>query len=80
MPVKDAARLAQKLADELQLELVDVELVKLCPLYQNSNAVKNNAIYQVDMLLFERQSKRMMQELEVMALLAYPEGFKGSAT
>ena len=28
MPVKDAARLAQKLADELQLELVDVELVK----------------------------------------------------
>ncbi len=59
---------------------VDVELVKLCPLYQNSNAVKNNAIYQVDMLLFERQSKRMMQELEVMALLAYPEGFQGSAT
>ena len=28
MPVKDAARIAQKLADELQLELVDVELVK----------------------------------------------------
>ena len=28
MPVKDAARLAQKLADEIQLELVDVELVK----------------------------------------------------
>jgi len=28
MPVKDAAQVAQKLADELQLELVDVELVK----------------------------------------------------
>ena len=28
MPVKDAARIAQKLADELQVELVDVELVK----------------------------------------------------
>ena len=42
--------------------------------------MKKNAVYQVDMLLFERQSKRMMQELEVMALLAYPEGFQGSAT
>lgn len=28
MPVKDAAQIAQKLADELQVELVDVELVK----------------------------------------------------
>ena len=28
MPVKDAARIAQKLADGLQVELVDVELVK----------------------------------------------------
>lgn len=28
MPVKEAARIAQKIADELQLELVDVELVK----------------------------------------------------
>lgn len=28
MPVKDAAHFAQKLADELQMELVDVELVK----------------------------------------------------
>ena len=28
MPVKDAAQIAQKLADKLQLELVDVELVK----------------------------------------------------
>jgi len=28
MPVKEAARIAQKIADELQVELVDVELVK----------------------------------------------------
>lgn len=28
MPVKEAAQIAQKIADELQLELVDVELVK----------------------------------------------------
>ena len=28
MPVKEAARIAQKIADEMQLELVDVELVK----------------------------------------------------
>lgn len=28
LPVKDAAHFAQKLADELQMELVDVELVK----------------------------------------------------
>ena len=28
MPVKEAARIAQKIADELQLELIDVELVK----------------------------------------------------
>ena len=28
MPVKEAAQIAQKIADELQVELVDVELVK----------------------------------------------------
>ena len=28
MPVKEAARIAQKIADEMQVELVDVELVK----------------------------------------------------
>ncbi len=28
MPVKEAAQIAQKIADELQLELIDVELVK----------------------------------------------------
>lgn len=28
MPVKEAARIAQRIADEMQLELVDVELVK----------------------------------------------------
>ena len=28
MPVKEAARIAEKIADELQVELVDVELVK----------------------------------------------------
>ena len=33
MPVKEAARIAQKIADELQVELVDVELVKDCLLY-----------------------------------------------
>ncbi|MBC8570513.1 ABC transporter substrate-binding protein [Zongyangia hominis] len=58
---------------------VDIEEVKRCPLYQNSDAVKNEAIYPVNTLLFERQSKRLMQELEVMARMAYPDGFKGSA-
>lgn len=58
---------------------VDIEKVKLSPLYQNSDAVKNEAIYPVNTLLFERQSKRLMQELEVMARMAYPDGFKGSA-